>query len=134
MALTRLPDWEARLSAFVAERVAMPFEWGVNDCGLFAAGVIDAVTGEDFGKPWRGKYKTEAGAAKALKRRGFDDVTGPVTQAVGEPVAPAFARRGDIVSEGQNLGVMWAGGALFLSEGGLVLFRGLAFVRAWRVG
>ncbi len=130
----RLPDWEARLSAYIAERAEMPFQWGVNDCALFGAGAVHALTGEDFGKPWRGKYSTEAGAAKALKRRGFDDVAGPFTQALGEPVAAAFARRGDIVSDGANLGVMWAPGALFVGEAGLVRQPFVTLVRAWRVG
>jgi hypothetical protein len=130
----RLPDWEARLSAYIAERAEMPFQWGVNDCALFAAGAVQALTGEDFGKPWRGKYSTEAGAAKALKRRGFEDVAGPFTQALGDPFAAAFARRGDIVSDGTNLGVMWVGGALFAAEAGLVRALAADLGQCWRVG
>jgi hypothetical protein len=129
----RFPDWEDRLSAWLEACAGVPFEYGRHDCCLFAAGAVQAMTGADFGKPFRGKYKTEAGALKALKRRGFDSIEGPFTQALGAPVAVLMAGRGDIVSNGANIGVMWAGAALFVGESGLETVPVAELQRAWSV-
>jgi hypothetical protein len=136
--MSRLPDWEARLCAYLAEVEARPYEWGQHDCAMFGAGVVLATTGHDFGAVWRGKYTSAASVAKMLRRRGFEGIEGPFTQALGEPVAPLLCRRGDVVSDGKSIGLLWhAGGpvALFVgAEGereGLVSMPVSTLVRGW---
>ena len=68
----RLYDWEARLSAYISKVASSPFEYGVHDCALFAAGAVDAVAGFDPAAPWRGHYSTEAGGLKLVRRAGFE--------------------------------------------------------------
>jgi len=68
-------DWQSRLSAYLASRRGMAFAWGSNDCATFAAGAIEAMTGEDLRASF-GNYTTEAGAVRALRRAGFDGVGG----------------------------------------------------------
>lgn len=67
--MTRFPDWPERWNAFVEERRNRPFQWGANDCGLFAADAVLAVTGTDIAKDWRG-YRTERGALNRVKKVG----------------------------------------------------------------
>ena len=132
--MQKLPDWEPRIAAYLDACATRPFAYGAHDCCLFGAGAIEALTGHDAGKPWRGKYRTEAGAAKALKRRWFDDIDGPFTDLLGEPTAPLMAARGDIVSDGANIGVMWVGGAWFVTDDGLQMQPATGLQRCWKVG
>ncbi|WP_417257347.1 DUF6950 family protein [Celeribacter sp.] len=73
--LKRRHDWRGRLSAFLDETRRDGFAWGKHDCALgLACGAVEAITGADLRKGWRGKYKTNKGALRALKKRGFDNV------------------------------------------------------------
>ena len=132
--MQRVPDWEPRLAAYFDTCAATPFAYGHHDCCLFGAGAIQALTGTDAGQAWRGKYSTEAGAARLLKRRGFERIDGPFTQLLGPPLGPLMAARGDIVSDGVNIGVMWAGGAWFLADDGLSLQPVSMLRHCWKVG
>lgn len=90
--LTRFPDWPERLAAFLASRHDMPFAWGSNDCAIFAADCILALTGEDAAKAWRG-YKSALGARRRIQKAG-----GMSGFAAGLEAVPILrANRGDIV-------------------------------------
>lgn len=141
--MDRLPDWEPALVAWLEACERLPFQWGVHDCCSFAAGAVRAQTGADFYEPFAGGYTTELGSQRALKRRGFADLFGPFTAALGDPVAPLLLQRGDIVSDGRNVGVMWnrAGPCgLFVGEPALADDEGLMALPVarlkfgWRVG
>lgn len=69
VSLKRRPDWPERFIAFVESRRHTPFAWGSNDCALFAADGIEAMTGVDLAKEWRG-YKSERGALSRIKKAG----------------------------------------------------------------
>lgn len=92
--MKRFPDWPERLNAYIEGRRERPFCWGSNDCALFAADAVEAITGETLGKAWR-KYKTAKGAAQIIKRaggmRGLAEKAGLVEKPVG------LAQRGDVV-------------------------------------
>jgi hypothetical protein len=87
-------DWQLRLAAFGRERERMPFEWGRNDCCLFSADAVLAMTESDAAHAYRG-YSTALEAQRLLELHG--GAQGLATQAWGEPVAPAFAAVGDVV-------------------------------------
>lgn len=108
--MQRRPDWEQRLAAFLEETKVRPFEWGRCDCALFAAGAVEAVTGEDHGAAFRGRYRSPQGSLRALRRQGFGDVFGPFDAALGERVPPLLLRRGDIVAREGSVGVFWQSG------------------------
>lgn len=93
--MKRVANWTAALQAKIEASKAKPFVWGENDCFTFAADCVFAITGEDKMAKRRGKYKTELGANKMLKRVG--GVEAAITSELGEPMAPAFAQRGDVV-------------------------------------
>jgi hypothetical protein len=68
MALERKPYWDTReLNDFLIARAFAPFSWGVNDCALFVADAIEAMTGTDIAADFRG-YTDEAGAWDAIRR------------------------------------------------------------------
>lgn len=134
--LTRLHDWQMRLAALVAERQAMPFEWGRHDCALFCADAVEAVTGHDFAVDLRGTYSTALEAARVLQERG--GVTAIATAALGDPVGPLFAAVGDVVLVDMNgreaLGLCNGASVLGPGEDGLIGVGMGAVKAAWRVG
>lgn len=97
MSLTRAENWPELLLDTVEDRRSKPFAWGENDCALFAADCVLVMTGEDFAAPFRGRYSTAAGSIKALKKFGGGSLEATATAALGEPILPRLAQRGDVV-------------------------------------
>jgi hypothetical protein len=79
--IQRLEGWEKRFSAFLQERQRAPFVWGENDCILFAADAIVAITGFDLAASVRGLYASEEEAKALLKQRG--GLEAAITEAFG---------------------------------------------------
>lgn len=146
--MARLPDWEPRLCALLDEVRDRPFAWATWDCAEFALAVVRALTGKDAGAAWahRGRYSTALGAQRILARDGHADVTELFDRLIGPRVAPLRARRGDLVTNGESMGVMWSAGGpqpLFLGvpgtmiddyESGLVSVPVTALTGGWRIG
>jgi hypothetical protein len=115
--MTRLPDWEARLSAYLAEARSLPHAYGSHDCALHGANVVRAITGIDHGAPFRGRYSTARGALKVLRSIGAGTLE--ATFDAHLPVIPvAFAGRGDLVMAEESIGVCIGGDALFVGAEG----------------
>ena len=93
--MNKLHDWQVRFEAFIASRNAKPFTWGTNDCAIFAAECVHALTGCDVALPALRKHKTELQAARLLRRHG--GVAGITTAALGQPVPANTAQVGDVV-------------------------------------
>jgi hypothetical protein len=90
----RLPDWQLRLEACVAERLAQPFAWGRLDCALFVGDCVRACTGHDPAAHVRGKYANAREAARLL--RGIGDLVAAAVAVLGDEISPALAQPGDI--------------------------------------
>lgn len=75
-----------------------PFQWGLTDCMLSIADYVFEATGDDWGKRFRGTYKTERGAFRHILKAGGEfkliDASGLASVEVPE--------RGDIVLAGAN--------------------------------
>ncbi len=135
----RLPDWEARLAAYLEPLRTRPFDWGRHDCCTFAAGAVLAMTGVDAMTEFRGRYRTRIGSLRALTRIGAGTLAATIdAKFVRVPVT--LAQRGDLVMAGGLMGVNW-GRFLFAvgREGdreGLVRIDRAAWADplAWRVG
>lgn len=67
----RLYDWEVRLQRYICTVAREAFAYGKHDCALFAAGGVEALTGEDPAADWRGRYSTELGGLRHLRKAGF---------------------------------------------------------------
>lgn len=140
--MTRRSTWENDLAAYIASVRSTPFSFGHHDCGLFAAGAVLAMTGDDPGAPFRGRYSTELGCAKALKRFGAGDLKSTL-DALFEQIPIGKIGRGDLVWNGEAVGVGMAGYALFVGraetvEGeqvaeGLIRIPRAEWVGGWRV-
>lgn len=125
--LERLPDWETRLSAYLADARPRVQAREQNLCALFAAGAVEAVTGTDPAKPFRRKY---AATAKRLEAA-MDELT------AARPAA--LARRGDLAWHGGSVGVVVGSEAVFVGETpagapDLVRVHRRDWEKAWSVG
>lgn len=85
------------LSRFLRERRNVAFAWGTNDCMLFAADAVYAMTGTDPAVRWRG-YDSKDAAETIIRDTG--GVNRLITEGLGvEPHQnPLRARRGDVVA------------------------------------
>jgi hypothetical protein len=130
--MAKLPGWEKRLNAVVATHQASPGDWGVSDCFTIPDDAVEAVTGEKMYQDVRG-YKTEAGAAKQLRKHGFENVRQAFSAKFDE-IPVAMAQRGDIgVIERDGSfsgGVFTAIGFMIRSHGGPVEFVSIDRVTA----
>ncbi|CAI2935009.1 DUF6950 family protein [Aminobacter niigataensis] len=135
--LQRLPDWERRLALVVEHHLDMPGEWGVADCLLTVADVIEAMTGIDPAARVRGTYSSEIGAAKVMRRRKCADVEAVLAK-LFPPVGRLSASRGDAgVIERDGMlaaGIITERGFAVKVETGLVFYPQTAIKTAFKVG
>jgi len=142
--LKRCPEWPKVLAAFVDEYRGKPFAWGSHDCCMTAAEWVRTCTGHDAANSYRGKYRSELGAMKLLKRDG--GVRG-IASACLPSVPVNFAHRGDLVAyqDVSRQGPAWARTSLGILTGAVGLFpninggftevpRDKLMKTAWRVG
>ncbi|MBH0112704.1 hypothetical protein I5E68_07035 [Novosphingobium sp. YJ-S2-02] len=136
--MNRLPDWEQRLSAYLAPLLnGVTYRYGTMDCALFSAGAVLAMTGVDLAADFRGRYTTATGSTRALKRYGAGDLRATIDTMLPErPVA--YARRGDLVMDECAVGVCIGGAALFVGEhngsDGIYRVDRSEWTCAWSVG
>ena len=136
--IERLPDWETRLAAYLEPLMAgARFEWGQLDCALFAADAVLAMSGHDIAAPFRGKYSTAAGSARALKRYGAGDLKSTFDTLL-PPRPVGYARRGDVVMSDGAVGVCMGAFALFIGieadADGIYRCPRAEWTYAWGVG
>lgn len=128
----RYQNWEGRLNDFFLSRIKYPFTWGQNDCALFSADAVLAMTGIDHAAQWRGKYDDAASATKIMKDGLESLVTLP-------QVNINQAHRGDVVlinhRERLSLGVIDLSGMRAASAGelGLLFLPISSIMKAWSV-
>lgn len=142
MKLTRYHDWPERLSQILSTANAAGFQWGTLDCALSVCNCIRAMTGEDPGADYRGKYSDEAGALA---------ITGPdlgafiagiaASYSMEEIVPVTFARRGNVVLVDNGtpqgaLGIVSLDGryAACMGDSKMLHVHMHRWKRAWRVG
>ena len=93
--MTRLSDWPIRMEAFLARRSNVPFTWGANDCGTFAADCVQAITGHDPAPSGLRCHTTARQAYRAVSRHGGFAAIGDA--AFGDRIDPALATVGDVL-------------------------------------
>lgn len=149
--MKRQKHWATRAyHEFLMARAKVPFKWGANDCALFAADGIGAISGVDIAEDFRGKYTDEVGAMALIKTVcGGSTIADAAVYCArkhgliewldkSEKAAPFFARRGDLVVFSAQSGSMVAGlvhlsGAHIVAVGekGLYRFPITSALRAW---
>lgn len=127
-------NWQERLAALVSARLAEPFAWGRNDCCLFAADAVLALTGTDPAMGLRGSYADERGALRLVQQLG--GLAALAARHLQLEVPPALARVGDVVLgkvDRECLGVCTGATWHAPSAAGLVARPMTEALRAWRV-
>lgn len=110
---TRINGWETKLKHIVEKHMALPSQYGVSDCYIFPDDIVEAITGKKmFGAAVR-RYKTELGAAKQLRKKGFETVQDAFSHCF-EEIPVSLAQRGDIGVVHQNGEVC---GGVFVAQG-----------------
>jgi hypothetical protein len=129
--MKRFPDWQARLNDYVAVSARASFD--DLHCAAFAAGAVQAMTGEDLSKGWPKGMKT---GMKALRRKKIKDHVDLAAKLLDE-VHPAFAQVGDVaavpVEEGVALGIVQGARIYLIGPAGLKTVPLLSATRAFRV-
>ena len=132
----RKQNWQSILHAFIDSRRNEPFQWGKNDCALFAADCVSSFTDIDYAESFRGKYRSLKGSIKALKDQGFNSVD-EVPDNLFERIPINSAMKGDVVSIKQNnrasLGICIGHFAVFTGVKNLEFMPMYAVEKAWRV-
>jgi hypothetical protein len=128
--------WQARLRQYLGECERRQFQAGQLDCALFTSGAVKAMTGEDFARGWRGKYRSLAQGKKMLADAGLGDHIALAASLLDE-VHPAFAQAGDVavVADGGALalGIVQGEHVYVMGVDGFGLVSRLQMVRAFRV-
>ena len=99
--LTRLEHWPSALSDYLLRTEGVRFRYGVQDCGLFVAGAIHAMTGVDVVANLRG-YDNRKEAFKRIAalcgHPTMEAVSVHLAALYGIPEVPVLcAQRGDAV-------------------------------------
>lgn len=135
----RVPDWEARYWAALVRETQRPFDWNGACCFGQQAAICEALLGANpFPREMR-TYKTQIGAARFLKKLGFNSLESAL-ESLFEPIAPAQARRGDIglaqpgSRASQYTATIDGTCAVARHNSGLWHFPTLSLKRAFRVG
>jgi hypothetical protein len=133
----RSADWPEKLADFIHSKATTPFEWGVNDCALFAADCVKAITDIDLATDLRGTYATAREAYELIKDRGGLEAI--ATAALGQPMEFKLQmQRGDVALvniNGRESLVICADSVLVgpAVESGIALIPITEAVKAWEV-
>ena len=132
--LSRLPDWQLYLDALVSERLHQSFVWGLNDCTIFAADCVLAITGVDLAVGLRGLN------AKAACRliRSSGGMIQLMSGALGSVRGVSQAQPGDVVmfkaGKHDAVAVMIDDFAAAPARYGLMAIPLSASLCSWKVG
>ena len=90
----RRPDWQEVLFRVCREWKNELFGYGTNDCCLFAARCVDAITGSDWVSELGAHYWDKRSALSYISDIG--GIGAGATARLGPPVSRLNARRGDV--------------------------------------
>lgn len=132
----RRPDWRTRLHNELAASMTRPFEWGMNDCALFAMRCVEAMTGDNPAAPYAGAYKTARGAMGVIRRAGHTDLV-EFAAAHFAAIHPSKANVGDVAAvqteRGPALGVFGGSRIHVMRHDGLGTVPRNAAISAYRI-
>ena len=130
-----IDSWPEELDAQLTKARGKKFVWGKCDCCLWAADVVEALTGVDYAAEFRGKYKTITGAKKALGKRTLRTIMNKKLPKIKHP------HRGDVVliprsitkQELPALGICIGMQVAMMGDGGLEFLPVSVITGAWSI-
>jgi hypothetical protein len=129
----RRHDWASRMHAVIDAHRCRPFAWGDNDCCLFVARVVDAMTDSEYERAILEHYRDEETGRALIGKHG--GMLGAVTAFLGDPV-PQRAARGDVVlidgGEGEALGICMGRDVVAVGESGLRAIPRKDALKVWK--
>jgi hypothetical protein len=131
--MIRHSTWEQSLSDYISSKREDPFEYGVNDCCMFAAGSVEAITGVDPMSEFRGHYDSLKGSIRAIKEIGAGTL-GDTLDGKFPRISISHAQRGDLAFFEGSVGVVMGGFAYFASDDGLERINRDLWDKCWSVG
>lgn len=90
----RRPGWERSYVEIVQHHMALPVIWGESDCLTVPADLCEGMCGRNPFPTKLRRYSTELGAAKLMRRLGFETVEDALA-GVFPRVSKTMVRRGD---------------------------------------
>jgi hypothetical protein len=127
--------WQDRFAAYFETARTRKFEWGIFDCCLFAADVVDTITGSTFRSQLAACYTDESSALAYIASFGTLDAA--VSSWLGPSQAPNFAGPGDIVianlDNGPTVGVCLGTKCAFASVGAPIYTQRDVIVSCWPI-
>lgn len=129
----RILTWQDTLVNYIASKRHEPFEYGVNDCCMFAAGAVLEMTGEDPMSEFRGQYDSLKGSLKVIKEIGAGTLELTLDSKF-EEVSIGYAQRGDLAFFDGSVGVVMGDFAYFASDDGLERIPRDLWDKCWSVG
>lgn len=129
----RISCWEDALYDYMDMKRHEPFEYGVNDCCMFAAGAVEAITGEDPIPEFRGKYDSLKTSLQVIKDIGAGTLEATMDGKFPE-VEIGHAQRGDLAFFDGSVGVVMGGFAYFVSDDGVERINRSLWDKCWGVG
>ena len=135
----RYPDWDRRLLAGIDACHDRPFAWGRWDCCLFAADLVQAMTGWDPAEVLRGTYRTERGAIIVTANHG--GIKRMISDLLDtQPQSPPTLGRGDVVllhplalMKMEQIGVCTGDAAVVASDKGVMYRPMSSALCGWRI-
>ena len=142
--MKRKENWKQSLTEFLAHARRTNFEWGKNDCCMFACDAIQAMTGEDLGSEFRGLYDDEASAMLSLLELGYTGIENLVEKKFLSrdvlEIPVSMAMQGDVVvlesnetPFGATIGICLGAFSIIPGEKELIKFKTRRFKRAWNI-
>ncbi|MEM9881172.1 MAG: hypothetical protein AAF862_18040, partial [Pseudomonadota bacterium] len=129
----RTKTWENDLNQYMIE--AQKRAWKPFECGHFVAGAIEAMTGQNLKTI---EYSDPETLKVALSESGSKTLYNYMRKALGNPIAVAMARRGDVIYRNEAgqpcLGILFGKSkAFFLHKSGFAAVHVLECKRSWHV-
>lgn len=131
--MNRHSNWDQLLNEYIALKRDEPFQYGKNDCCMFAAGAVEAITGIDPMSEFRNEYDNLKTSIIALKNIGNGDLESTLDAKFPE-IPVSSAQRGDLAFFSDSIGVISGDFAWFVSDDGLERIYREDWDKAWSVG
>jgi len=131
------PNWHSSLNQYLRDNLSTPFAWGTFDCCLFTAAAVEAITGTHPLPQIVGRYRTELGAARALKKYGQGTIKATLNHLFGAIKPRLQVCRGDVAlvetELGDAAGIVMGGHVWVVTPNGLTALPISCIKHCWEV-